>query len=176
MESEQRKKGGCGGLLIVFIGIIAVAFLVVQRVTLKEEIQLYGQWQMTDESWEAELKYRESWEDGFDNCFYKCVSFSGPNAASPLKARFVAFDNGLKPPYERISGTFTYYDNDKIYCLALMATDIDVKYERVGGGAEIEWVDFNTIVVRGSTFQVRSDGNNLQTRTYRRISAQTSGE
>lgn len=167
MESEQKKKGGCGGLLIVFIGIIAVAFLVVQRVTLKEEIQLYGQWQMTDESWEAELKYRESCKNGFRKCFYKCVSFSGPNAASPLKARFVAFDNGLKPPYERISGTFTYYDNDKIYCLALMATDIDVAYEPVGKGAEIVWVDFNTIVVQGGYFE---------TRTYRRVSAQTSAE
>lgn len=169
MEQAEKKKRGRGSRLIVFIGIIAAAFFVVQRVTLKDERQLYGRWQMTDESWETELKYRESYEGELYSCFYKCVSFSGPDAAAPLKARFVAFDNGLKPPHERISGTFTY-NNDEILCLAFGAAAWEVEhngYER----ADVEWVDFNTIVVRNHDKVIRSCTNpEGEERTYRRIS------
>ncbi|MBQ6828406.1 MAG: hypothetical protein IJO46_10375 [Thermoguttaceae bacterium] len=162
-EQEPKKKRGCGGALIIFIGIIAAVFFVVQRVTLKDEIQLYGQWHMTDESWEAELKYRK---ENKDCCFYKCVSFSGPGVLSPLKARFVAFDDGLKPLYRKISGTFVYDDldgNDWIFCLAFGAEPWEAKRSRYLAGGYVEWVDFNTIVVR-------CKGNNFgEERTYRRI-------
>lgn len=156
MESEQKKKGGCGARLIVFIGVIAVAFLVVQRISLRGESQFYGRWQMTDESWEAELKYREEKKTYL---FYKNISFSGPDVRSPLKARFYAIDEGLTS--SKISGNFSSSDDGKhIMSCPEMA-------KGSWAWCPVRWIDFDTIVV---------EDNSRRTRTYRRISAKTSGE
>ncbi|MBQ8286809.1 MAG: hypothetical protein IJY15_01490 [Thermoguttaceae bacterium] len=117
----------------VIFGVI-IAMFTARRAATESEAELYGNWQMTDASWQTELASRQYGLTAY------CVSniiFCAPSGFSS-DARFIAFDRTTVNQGQRVSGDFKYDGNVLICEAPLFGTRM----------ASVEWISDDVIEVQ----------------------------
>lgn len=154
-ERKQEDKRKMGRVKKTFLGLAIVAATlfvgywgivsIVWCAQMRDDRRLVGHWQMIDESWEAEVKFRQK-RDWYMPCYYSDIYFKSPRFPR-FWATMSAFDKTA--PEEIVSEDFTVSGtgNERILsCSALAGTYLDVN---------CEWLDDDVIVLKDEDGRAR---------------------